>query len=135
MRRRDRVYVCSTGEGKVLELAFPNMTMVGGGLVGLLAGGDESRVAAARWCTEQICRALPPSSPHWCSQIRELPLFTLREHINTLGPTVDGKLWGVLHNLGASSLVQVGPWGLRCDGVPLPCHVGCACCCTMAPCW
>jgi hypothetical protein len=41
------------------------------------------------------------------AQVRSLPLFTLREHLNTLAPTADGRLWGVLHNLGNSSLVQV----------------------------
>ncbi|KAL4859265.1 hypothetical protein ACK3TF_001013 [Chlorella vulgaris] len=66
VRRRDHVYVASTGDGKVLELSFPNMTTV-----------------------------------------RELPLFTLHEHLNTLAPTSTGKLWGVLHNLGSSLLVQI----------------------------
>ena len=28
VRRRDKVYVCNTGEGKVLELALPGMTQV-----------------------------------------------------------------------------------------------------------
>jgi hypothetical protein len=31
VRRRDRVYVASTGDGHLLELAFPNMTQVGAG--------------------------------------------------------------------------------------------------------
>ena len=42
--------------------------------------------------------------------MRELPLFTATEHVNTLTPTQDGKLWAVLHNLGKSALAQV------CDG-------------------
>ena len=39
--------------------------------------------------------------------MRELPLFTATEHVNTLTPTQDGKLWAVLHNLGKSALAQV----------------------------
>ncbi|PSC71222.1 green algal specific Aspartyl Asparaginyl beta-hydroxylase [Micractinium conductrix] len=66
VRQRDRVYVANTGEGKVLELAFPSMQL-----------------------------------------LRELPLFTLKEHVNTLAPTPDGRLWAMLHNLGSSELVEV----------------------------
>lgn len=29
-----------------------------------------------------------------------MALFTLKEHINTLAPTADDKLWVVQHNLG-----------------------------------
>jgi hypothetical protein len=43
----------------------------------------------------------------WLPQVRELALFTAKEHVNTLAPTVDGKLWAMLHNLGSSALVQV----------------------------
>ena len=39
--------------------------------------------------------------------MRELALFTAKEHVNTLAPAVDGKLWAMLHNLGSSALVQV----------------------------
>lgn len=46
-------------------------------------------------------------------QLRKLQLFTLQQHVNTLGPTPSGKLWAVLHNLGSSDLVQVSWVGGR----------------------
>lgn len=39
--------------------------------------------------------------------------FTPEQHLNTLAPTPDGKLWGVLHNRGASDLVQLDLDGWR----------------------
>ena len=32
--------------------------------------------------------------------LRRMELFTLKEHVNTLSPTVNGTLWAMLHNLG-----------------------------------
>lgn len=35
---------------------------------------------------------------------RTLPLFTKKDHVNTLAPSADGTaLWAVLHNLGQVS--------------------------------
>jgi hypothetical protein len=55
--------------------------------------------------------ALPTASigcpPTFLRKARELPLFTLHEHVNTLAPSVDGRLWALLHNLGNSSLAEV----------------------------
>ncbi|KAL4458606.1 hypothetical protein ABPG75_013471 [Micractinium tetrahymenae] len=84
VRRRDRVYVANTGEGRVLELSFPAMD----------------------------AHLTPPSPPATLPcpsalRVRELPLFSEEEHVNTLAPTHDGKLWALLHNLGASQLVEV----------------------------
>ena len=39
VRRRGSVYVASTGDGRLLELALPNMTMVGGAGAGVRGGG------------------------------------------------------------------------------------------------
>ena len=36
-----------------------------------------------------------------------MSLFTPRQHINALAPTVDGKLWVLQHNRGTSSLALV----------------------------
>ena len=33
--------------------------------------------------------------------VRRLPLFTLKEHLNSIAPLEPGVLWGILHNLGA----------------------------------
>jgi hypothetical protein len=35
--------------------------------------------------------------------LREMALFTAQEHVNTLSPTADGKVWAMLHNLGPVS--------------------------------
>ena len=36
-------------------------------------------------------------------QVRKMPLFTLKEHVNTLAPIEEGELWVVLHNMGKAS--------------------------------
>jgi hypothetical protein len=59
VRRRDRIYVCNTGEGSIVEMSFPGMDV-----------------------------------------LRTLRLFTREEHVNTLAPGPDGRLWAMLHNLG-----------------------------------
>ncbi len=33
--------------------------------------------------------------------VRRLPLFSLKEHLNSVAPLEPGVLWGILHNLGA----------------------------------
>lgn len=39
---------------------------------------------------------------------RRMDLFTKKEHVNTLSPTMDGKyMWAMLHNLGPSILAKV----------------------------
>ena len=35
--------------------------------------------------------------------VRAWQPFTAKEHVNTLAPSADGKLWAVLHNLGEVS--------------------------------
>ncbi len=39
---------------------------------------------------------------HACApcQVRTIPLFTKKEHINTLAPLHHGEIWVMLHNLG-----------------------------------
>lgn len=69
--------------------------------------------------------AAPPPPPTRCplawAQERELKLFTREEHVNTLAPTVDDRLWAVLHNMG-----QVcGEGGGRCEGRCLGGEGGC----------
>ena len=59
IRVADKVYVCNTDGGEILELQFPSMEV-----------------------------------------LRTFPLFTAREHINTLAAVDDDSLWVVLHNLG-----------------------------------
>ncbi|CAD7696637.1 unnamed protein product [Ostreobium quekettii] len=66
VRSSDRVYICDTGSGAVLELSFPGM-----------------------------------------QQLRRLPLFTRKEHVNTLAPVTEGSMWAVLHNLGQSQLAKI----------------------------
>jgi hypothetical protein len=39
--------------------------------------------------------------------LRRMELFTLKEHVNTLSPTVNGTLWAMLHNLGPSILAEI----------------------------
>eukprot|EP00798_Chlamydomonas_sp_ICE-L_P003608 gene3608-13692_t len=64
----DRVFICNTGEGQIVELRYPDM-----------------------------------------SPMRTLPLFSLKEHINTLSPVgQDGdELMVMLHNLGKSDVVRL----------------------------
>ncbi|GAX82340.1 hypothetical protein CEUSTIGMA_g9769.t1 [Chlamydomonas eustigma] len=38
--------------------------------------------------------------------VRAVPLFTKKQHINTLAPQHDGKVWAMLHNMGRSSIVR-----------------------------
>jgi hypothetical protein len=38
-------------------------------------------------------------------QLRRMELFTEKEHVNTLSPTANGKMWAMLHNLGPVSNV------------------------------
>ena len=40
---------------------------------------------------------------HMLALVRAWQPFTAKEHVNTLAPTADGKLWAVLHNLGEVS--------------------------------
>lgn len=147
VRRRDRVYVADTGEGKVLELGFPAMEAVSGsrlrkgydcGKLGAQLGarqGGSAPSAAGHFLGGSIRQAetprqlavmptcstlraygpLLPHHPHVCAscppcfplKLRELELFTPKEHVNTLAPTHDGKLWALLHNLGSSQLAEV----------------------------
>lgn len=50
-----------------------------------------------------------------CLQLKTFKMFTLKEHVNTLAPLENGKLWVVLHNLGAVSQGRVACW-LMLDG-------------------
>jgi hypothetical protein len=71
VRRRDRVYVASTGDGRVLELALANMTLVGGGW---RPGGPLSLKAARSWGTHTLLPRLPcrpqalAALPHSCAR-------------------------------------------------------------------
>lgn len=46
-------------------------------------------------------------------EVNRYRLFTEREHVNTLSPTVDGRMWAMLHNLGP----------VRCFSLCLYCFV------------
>ena len=48
--------------------------------------------------------------------LRRLPLFSLKEHLNSIAPLEPGILWGILHNLGA---VRVGGSATDQDIEPL----------------
>lgn len=85
IRIGDTVFVCNTGKGSILQLAYPSMTVV-----------------------------------------RELSLFTAREHINTLGAYDTSSVWAVLHNLGKvleldSCAVSPSPCKASCAVVQTPC--------------
>jgi hypothetical protein len=60
---------------------------------------------------------LPPAL-----QLRTMPLFTLKEHPNTLAPLADGEIWAVLHNLGEVRPLHAscapGPRQLRARSPP-----------------
>lgn len=67
-------------------------------------------------CRRTLCCWLDAPSPQCTAplplpQERTLSLFTPRQHIDALAPTVDGNLWVLQHNRGASSLalVSCGP--------------------------
>ncbi|GBF90355.1 green algal specific Aspartyl Asparaginyl beta-hydroxylase [Raphidocelis subcapitata] len=66
VRAGAKVYVADTGNGAILELDFPQMTLA-----------------------------------------RSMPLFTLKDHINTLAPFSPNETLVMLHNLGTSDIVRV----------------------------
>lgn len=68
-------------------------------------------------CPSSLC---PPPS----LQLRRLPLFSRDDHVNTLAPDADGKLWAVLHKRGASDLVKARV----CAGGDVPSAWRQACC-------
>ncbi|GAX82193.1 hypothetical protein CEUSTIGMA_g9621.t1 [Chlamydomonas eustigma] len=41
------------------------------------------------------------------SVVKSLSLFTPKQHVNTLAPLEEGKLWALLHNMGKSSIVRI----------------------------
>ena len=74
--------------------------------------------------TRQPHHSMPATRPPCLLQLHRWPLFTKRDHINTLAPLEPGFLWAVLHNLGEVR-PHCSPDGLsRClPGLRL---VGCA---------
>lgn len=143
VRRRDRVYVASTGDGRVLELEFPGLHLVsccgsaaaGPALQPLVHGAGVPPSSTRKQA--QAVRAggsggasmsMAEVGHRWwlkrllCSarQVQAHALFSPEQHVSTLGPDASGKLWAVLHNQGApsSDIVQVGvqPAAYMCRG-------------------
>lgn len=89
------VYVCSTGDGAILQLSYPDMQLV---RMCSILNQHSLLVHARKLC----CSFGSTAAMHAHAQVRSMPLFSARDHPNTLAAAdADGQhLWVVLHNLG-----------------------------------
>lgn len=115
VRAGDKVFVCDTGNGRILEYSFPSMELVRLEALAMSAAGC-ARCAAGTgacnagsgWVLELPAHPPPPPiyflanprTPAPLLQVRAMPLFTLKDHVNTLAPLRPNEMLAVLHNLG-----------------------------------